>query len=527
MAQIRNQEYYGQDRKDFVVNLVNQGVSVTEATRQMCDNFNLSYRETVGRKYRDYCQQKNVTKTLEQELEYQKAKKRTFDNKKKRFIISWAQSETAIHEEFLINIEAYANKIDAEIHIIAGRYSNPTSLKKSNKLKSKEKNKQLWDSSIQKYLCASRLNLHEHLTVLGELKIHPTAHNPLSGLNGITGLESCVIGHPKVSLTSLPILNGYPNKFLLTTGAITVANYTDTKAGAKGLFHHTLGFVIVELDGDVFHIRQVQADDCGNFYDLFYAVIGGKVSEFGGCPAIVFGDLHIGNEDREAVDLAFEVADRLQPEEIVLHDLMDSYSINHHELKLPFVLLDKEDKGQLNLEQELENIFNWLKEYEHYNFVVVESNHNDFLSRWLNNTDWRKSPNKKLYLKLSNMLAENGLGKGAFQLLLEQETDNTTTLSYDDSYRIGEWEVSRHGDYGNAGSRGSSLQFSNLNTKTITGHTHTPHRHLGHIAVGTLTKLKMGYNVGLSSWYLGIVIIYPNNKASHVHFTKGKYTTLK
>jgi hypothetical protein len=67
-------------------------------------------------------------KSLSESPEYLEAKKKKFDKKSKRFIITWAQNDTEVHESFISNIEAYAEKIDASIHIIAGRYKNPTSL---------------------------------------------------------------------------------------------------------------------------------------------------------------------------------------------------------------------------------------------------------------------------------------------------------------------------------------------------------------------------------------------------------------
>ena len=82
------------------------------------------------------------------------AKKKEFDRSKNRFIISWAQSETDVFKPFLKNIESYAEYIDAEILIVAGRYKNPVSLRDSKSLSNDEKdNKEMyWDKSITKYL---------------------------------------------------------------------------------------------------------------------------------------------------------------------------------------------------------------------------------------------------------------------------------------------------------------------------------------------------------------------------------------
>jgi len=42
--------------------------------------------------------------------EYEKAKARTFDKKKKRFIITWAQNNTPVHLRFFNNLVEYSKK---------------------------------------------------------------------------------------------------------------------------------------------------------------------------------------------------------------------------------------------------------------------------------------------------------------------------------------------------------------------------------------------------------------------------------
>jgi hypothetical protein len=89
-------------------------------------------------------------------------------------------------------------------------------------------------------------------------------------------------------------------------------------------------------------------------------------------------------------------------------------------------------------------------------------------------------------------------------------------------------ECGVHGHIGTNGSRGSAIQFKDMNTKNITGHTHSPLRIDGHVCVGTLTHLRVGYNKGLSSWGHANAIIYPNGKMQLVIINKDtyKYTTL-
>jgi hypothetical protein len=469
----------------------------------------------------------NVAKIEDTDV-FKEAQQKEHDTTKKRFLISWAQSDTPVHKKFLKNMEAYAEAIDAQILICAGRYKNPNSLEASEAIKNKEKNKKnSWDSLVIPYLDANRHNLHKYLQVLSDVKVQPTASTPLSGMNSISGEESCIIGHPRVQLQSLPVIEGYPHKLLLTTGACTHPNYTDTKVGKKSEFHHQIAFCIVELDGEDFHVRQVVADKKGDFYDLIYCVKNGEVSQCGeGVPALVFGDLHLYEEDKIAVGSSFRMASILKPNRIFIHDLANGHSVSHHEQRDPFILLDREEDGSWSLQKELDNIVDWFKKYPEFNFISVQSNHNEFIDRWLRSEDWRKTKNKKLYLEFANVTANGLAPKGIIAYYLQDKVDNLYSLGLDESYNVLGFELGMHSHVGVHGSKSSPIQLKNLPVKSVVGHSHVPHRYDGSLCVGTLTKLRVGYNRGPSGWLHSNVVIYPNGKASHINIINGKFTTL-
>ena len=152
--------------------------------------------------------------------ELEKAKQRKFDEGKKRFIVTWAQNNTPVHERFFINLESYAKKIDADIHVIAGRYKNPTSV-------FTDKEFDRWHKNTIPYLDAARHDIHRYVSVMSDIKIQPTAVNPMSGMKGVSGINSCIFGHPKVQLEMIAVLEGCMPKQMLTTGACTKRNYTD------------------------------------------------------------------------------------------------------------------------------------------------------------------------------------------------------------------------------------------------------------------------------------------------------------
>lgn len=467
-------------------------------------------------------------KQIEESPQLLAAKAREFNPNKKRFIITWAQNDTPVHENFVSNIEAYAQFIDADVHVIAGRYKNPTSV-------FTDKNYETWDDRIGDYLDANRHDVHKYVSIMSDVKIQPTAVDPMTGLQGMSGINSCVFGSPKVQLETIPVLEKSRPKMMVTTGACTVRNYTDSKAGKKGEFHHTLGFVIIEIkDETTFFLRQVTATDNGNFTDLYYNVSydienqRSNISKIESVAAIVWGDLHYGKHDPTIVDRTFELMEKIKPAHVILHDVFDGNSINHHEIKDPFIQYEKEITGSNSLKKEIDELLIGLERFKDYDVVIVRSNHDDFVDRWLKDTDWRKTvtPKNSLeYMQFAAALLSKKAPNGIIPFVIKEKFPNFTTLGREDSFRVNDWELGQHGDVGSNGSRGSLLQFRKLNTKIIVGHYHSPGRKDGALSVGTSTYLRVGYNQGASGWLQSHIIIHNDGKAQHINFIGGEFTT--
>jgi len=467
-----------------------------------------------------------TSKTIEEPEQFKIAQAREHNKKSKRFIITWAQNNTPVHENFLRNIEAYAEFINADIHVIAGRYKNPTSVW-TNSQTMEEK----WHSSVIKYLDANRHDIHKRVSIMSDVKIQPTAVNPMTGLEGMSGINSCVFGSPKMQLEMIPVLEGQEPKMMVTTGACTMKNYTDSKSGKKGEFHHTLGFVIVEIkDSDSFFMRQVTATDDGSFTDLYYRVQEREVARVEKVAALVWGDLHYGNHDPIVMERTLDFMKKVNPDHVILHDVFDGTSISHHEEKDPFLQYQKEIDGTNSLKKEIDDLLDGLEAFSEYKTVIVRSNHDDFVDRWLKNTDWRKTltPKNSLeYMQFSAALLSGEAQQGVIPWVIKKEYPEFITLGRSDSYIVKGWELGQHGDIGSGGSRGSLQQFRKLNTTIVVGHYHSPGRKDGALSVGTSTKLRVGYNIGPSSWLQSHVVIHEDGKAQHLHFINGEYSTLK
>jgi len=359
----------------------------------------------------------------------------------------------------------------------------------------------------------------------------------MTGMQALSGVNSCVFGSPKVQMEMIPVLDGNAPKMMLTTGAITMQNYTDSKSGKVGEFHHTFGFVIVEIkDDEIFFVRQVTADDkSGNFSDLCYRVENETIKNINKLEAIVLGDLHCGHHDEKVLDTTIDMMYKMLPKHVILHDVFDGDSISHHQMKDPFLQYGKEVNGTNDLKKEIDSVMASLKPFEKYkNVVIVRSNHDDFLDRWLKNEDWKKQPtfkNSRLYMQLSDILLEQYANNpmcvyGVIPAFIKQKYPKFITLNRSDSYKVkGGWELGQHGDVGSNGSRGSLLQFRRLNTKIVVGHYHSPGRKDGALAVGTSTNMRVGYNLGPSTWLQSHVIIHEDGRAQHINFINGEFTT--
>lgn len=523
---------------DHVKEQLEKGNSITNSVRDLCDKFGLEYSDNLRRRFSERLARigavdKEVkSQPIEYSDEYQEALKRKV-KKSKYYLISSCQANSEVHKGLWKNMKAFAEHIGAEILLQPSRYKNPTSLESNSRIKGEEQGNRLWSGEVREHLYAKDIKLNKYLTALMSIKIQPTAKLPLSGTNGFTGDSSAIIPHPKMHLESVPVLPGTPSKLLLTTGSVTLPQYTDTKIGYESKWAHTLGFVLAEVVNDKkYFVHQVSADDSGAFFFLDYEVSGGKVIKYDvEYPAITLGDIHYGETDTTAYNTSVDIINRLRAKNVFLHDVGNMHSISHHDLKSPLRVLQKEEEGLDSLQKELDLILSELDKLDglvpYSRLHVVESNHPLWIERWLNSADWRKVNNKKLFLGLAYMVSSGETeGKGVLNHLISEAHPTINTYTEDDSIRIHGFEMLIHGHLGNAGSRGSINQYKGLSFKSISAHNHTPKRVNGTLSAGTLTILKPDYVKGLSAWGHSNVLIAPNGKATHLHIIDGEYSTL-
>jgi hypothetical protein len=473
----------------------------------------------------------------------------------KRYIITSAQNATPIEPEFFAALEVAAKHLGAELVVIPFRYKNPTSIWTKRQAEHEwwgtppilvghdENGDPVYQDDpknpLLPYLFNTRKKLCDTLVLAADVKIQPTASRPLSGFEALTGAESTIIGSPKMQLVSVAAPMGVSAKILTTTGACTRKNYTDTKQGKLGAFHHFLGAIVVEIDGPDFFLFQVNADrETGEFthHENIYSSAG--VRRAPRALGLVQGDTHVRFTDPD-VDRATHgpggIVEVLNPEQEVWHDTLDGYAVNHHHRDDPFIAAAKSKAGFGDIRKEVEQAVDFVRERTKGDrrSVIVASNHDDFLARWLRATDWRTAGvntdfllETALAVRRSARMTPGGaayMDAFAYWVGRLRKGAPIRCLTLKQGYKIGGVDVSNHGHKGPDGSRATMKNLARIGARTFTAHSHHFGIEEGHYKVATSSVLDLEYVAGPSSWRQGHGAIYWNGKRTLLFVIKGKW----
>jgi hypothetical protein len=451
----------------------------------------------------------------------------------KVFIVVAAQNATPVNPDWWAVLKTIAKHRNAEILVIPMRYKNPTS-----NWSGSQSNAEYWDPLVRDLLWNVRLPLNKNITVLADMKAQPTASSPVTGSDAMTSGQSSIIGHTKVQLRSVPVPSSSVAKLVTTTGACTVPNFTDSRAGKLGEFHHSQSAVIVELDGDLFHLRHLHfSAEKKRCIDL--NVMYGPRGFWKAPPAeaLDMGDTHVRFIDPLVERATFGpngIIDQCNPKNLIYHDLLDSYSVSHHHRKKPFTRLSKLMSGRDDVMAEIEEAVRFvMARGKGRHSVIVPSNHIDHLTQWVEETDWKQDlVNAKTYLQTALQMVE-GLqttNRGAefpdpFGLWFRKIAGEGVAqiLHRDESFKLVGVELGMHGDKGPNGARGSIMNHRRLGVKSIIGHSHVPGIEEGCYQVGTSTLLRLEYNSGASGWMNTHCLLNADGKRQLIHIIKGKY----
>jgi hypothetical protein len=448
------------------------------------------------------------------------------------FIITCAQNNTPLDKKAWKGVKHYAKRRNAQIIVIGVLYRNPTS---PGELMSEEA---WWPPEVAPYLTQQDIELAPHIRVIGDARINATAVNPLTGFESLTSADSAIFGHAQVQMKTIPTPQNKLPKILHTTGSVSQKNYSRSKAGKKADFHHSLGFVIVEVDREegIFHMRGVVGDNDSEFYDLDYHITPRGVKKIKQIEALDAGDSHgkfMCPDVRQATWTAPDsIVQTLRPKFIIHHDFGDHYSITHHHRNQPSVRFKKHLNGEDRLEDELLWSARELEALtpDFATSVIIPSNHHDHVVRWLEETDWKLEPwNAKIYHQMWAAWIEaiendKETTFHPFTWWMQQNCKANAMYLIDDyPFLVKGIHLGYHGHKGPNGTRGNINSFAKIGVKTVTAHTHSPGIEKGAYRVGTSSKLRLEYTSGPSSWLNTHCIIHANGKRQLINVIFGDW----
>lgn len=440
------------------------------------------------------------------------------------YIITAAVNATKAHAGFHKALEVFKSARGARRIVIPMRYKNPT---RRNEVADDD----WWDARLLPYITHERIKIARGLVVLGDIKIQPTAINPLQGWLTVSGTNSAILGHTKIALRSLATRVGEPAKLVMTTGACTVESYSDTNAGKKGEFHHTLGAVIVEVDGPVAHVRHVCAMKDGSFIDLDTKYTPKGVEPAPRADTLTLGDLHAVRADKAVHAATKALAEAIRPKHIVGHDVLDASSISPHDKY--FTKFMRRVSGESNLLRELRITAKHLDELAELadQMVIVNSNHHDHFTQWLEKSEHAHDLENAIVYHETKTAMLQAIASGSYcdpfkywMDKLMQKGGRLRWLKPGESFSRFGIEFGWHGHRGPNGARGSTKGFATIGAKVTKGHSHGAEIIDGAHSVGTSSKMDMGYNLDSpSSWTHTHDITYANGKRTLIHCVGGTF----
>lgn len=462
----------------------------------------------------------------------------------RRFLLTAAQDDTPVHASFWVNLLAYAHDIGAEIRVGGFTYQ-----------------KGLFEDHATRTAAFARevhpCLFHDNndcgpLVFAAKMNTLPTAVRPLSDLHTYTRGAWGVFPHAKIQLVSVPALPGRHPAMIMTTGACTIANYIEKKAGLKAEFHHQIGATIVEVDPqDRVFCRQISATDDGAFQDLDVVVRAGVVTRGHRVEEISWGDIHREQLDptvaraawgldlaRDEIISSDNMLDTLKPRHQAWHDLLDFQARNHHRRDdhafMFGMMVDGTDRVDAANKACAEFLRRTARDF--CTSVVVASNHNEAMHRWLRETDPRKDPlNLRFWCQANDAIyAAKEAGDREFDVFkwaLERHDpanlEDIVFVPRNGSYLVcqeaGGVEIGLHGDEGPNGARGSAMSLARVAVRLNIGHSHSAAILDGVYQAGLCGLLDQQYNTGPSSWSHTQIVTYRSAKRTLVTLIDGKW----
>jgi hypothetical protein len=468
------------------------------------------------------------------------------------YLLTSAQNNTYVHDAHWENLMALRKDLGAELLVGTFSYNMNSYGELAVKRGTKgEYQRELWyDDRLKPYIEAGdnrNIEIAPNLVWCGRANILPTAERPLLGFESYTNRSSGIFPHVKQDMESVASGKFEATKLNFTTGTVTQQNYLQKKAGLKAEHTHCYGALLVAATEDGrWYVRQLVTDDDGVMYDLTRKIDNGKISGGHRVEAINWGDVHSATLEDEVFELAFGkggMLDTLRPKYQFFHDTVDFKGRNPHSFQVrggqPRERFLNYCEGFDSVEDEMKQACDFLDSTRRpwCQSIVVNSNHDEFFTGWLDWADHRKDPiNARFFLHASTFLydfmhehrKQPLMLRWCFERLLGVRP-NLEFLGLDQSFVIckqhkGGIECGMHGDDGPNGAPGSEVGFERMGRRVNVGHKHTSSlRQWGVGYAGLLGRLDQGYNHGPGSWSQTQILTYPNSTRCAVTFWKNAW----
>lgn len=435
----------------------------------------------------------------------------------KRFIITTAVSGKAIDTKFLSSIRSYCEKKDAKLIIIpSADVANRVGVCSAS-------NNWFFPPDVKEDIFIfedTRLNSN---LLLSAIRTSAKQIKPTTGLARLTHNNgSIILASPKQFLEYVP--NNYSNipNALMTTGAITVPEYNNDRYMSERTSYlaevdHVMGAIVVEIkDSEIFFFRQLQADSNGAFIDLGIQYNSDGTTEEISAD-VVMGDWHSGETADNSYGFIEEITKEVKVDNIIIHDIFNGSSVNHHIEKQPLLQAKEFEGGRSLILDELQDCaldIKYMQDYVKGNVVIVKSNHDEWLERYLMECRFAKDPaNLRIALDLANALMDD---KDPFEYGICKysdvfDKDRVIFLQRNESYMKGGVELGNHADIGVNGARASAASMEYAFGNCVGAHSHSALIFRSYFRVGTSTKLRLSYNKGgASTWTNSHALVYSN-----------------
>lgn len=425
-----------------------------------------------------------------------------FDKKVDKIVISYVNDGSEINEDFYYTLLNYCKDNKAELGILWGKGLN------------KNRTFDTYTFNLLQSYLATRFEFkRDNNCIVQDFLIPPTQKNPLLNLDKLsTNIKTIVVGSNKQYLQILPYKQYSDYRIACSTGTMSLPDYKDTVAGHIDLKYHKYGAVLLEWNEEYkrYVIRNlIYKDD--KLYDLNKVYTKNKVDTIKELPGMVLGDLHLPDEDLNAITKTKEFINKYKPVYTMLHDVASWNSICHHNFGKALFNAQNLNETNKDLKTELDLVCSKLNKLANdcpnTIFKIVNSNHDNFIEKWLDNGEFIKDTKNavlgaKLFIKYCNN-----------QHILDNKVeDNIEFLQKNQGFDINGIELSEHGDNGISGATGSPNAFNKTFENCIVGHTHSPEIKEKTVYVGTLSKLIVNYNQrGMTKWVHANAIIHKNS----------------